>query len=345
MSSPLTFPPVPATDATAELQLKDALVANPRALSYGRLAQVGAWLAGCQGSHIPQRLSRTRAIIFAGDHGIAQRGVSAFTPEASAVQAEEIESGSAPVNTVARAAGASVRLVDVSLNRDSSTDTEDKISRSSRPIDTHDAMTYDDFVRAVELGKRVADQEIDSGADLLIVGDLGVGNTTVAAAVMATFASTEPVQIVGRGSGINDEVWKVKVAAVRDAMFRVRGFRSDVDRVLTAISSPDFVASVAFIAQAASRSTPMLIDGALTSVASYVAERVAPGTKHWLAAGQLSLEPCHTISAQALDLTPLAALDISTGQCVGALTVLPLINAAIDLVADEMRVQERQGEV
>ncbi|GAB3081392.1 nicotinate-nucleotide--dimethylbenzimidazole phosphoribosyltransferase [Corynebacterium aquatimens] len=335
----IEFPPVPAPDVTAEARLKESLVSNPRAMSYGRLAQVAAWLAGCQGTHIPQRLARPRTIVFAGDHGIASRGVSAFTPEASVLQAEEMEAGSAPVNTAARIAGSSVRLVDVSLNREPE-DTQDKISLATRPFDVDNAMDDADFLRAAQLGVRIADQEIDSGADFFIIGDLGVGNTTVAAAVMATFAYTEPVKIVGRGSGINDEVWKVKVAAVRDAMFRVRDVRNDLEAVLTAISSPDFVAAAAFMAQAAVRSTPMLIDGAFTAVAAYIAERLAPGAKQWMMAGQLSPEPCHAIAVQALDLTPLAALDITTGQGVGALTVFPAITATIDLIADEMRVQE-----
>lgn len=326
-----SFDPVPSPDASARAQVQDAMTQNPRAASFGRLAAIGAWMAGCQGEAPPKPLTSVRIVVFAGDHGIAQRGVSAFTPEASVVQAEEILSGAAPVNTLAQRAGATVRLIDVSLNRDAAA-----VRAGSGSIDVEDAMTAEEFSAAAELGAGTADREIDSGADLLVVGDLGVANTTVAAAVLGTLTFTEPVVAVGRGSGINDDVWKVKVAAVRDAMFRAREFRSDVARVLQKVSAPDFVALVAFIAQSAVRRTPVLIDGAYTALAAYVAERVAPGTKQWLIAGQLNAEPSTTICLKALDLTPVASLEMTTGQGAGAATVLPLVASAVELVSEEM---------
>lgn len=332
--STLEFGPIPSPDASVEARVQSALTQNPRGLSFGRLAGIGAWVAGCQGEAPPASLDTVRVVVFAGDHGIAARGVSAFTPEASAVQAEEIIAGAAPVCTLARNAGATVHLLNVSLDRDGA-----KIRRGSGAIDVEDAMTPEEFDAAAQLGVKAADHEVDSGSDVIVVGDLGVGNTTVAAAVMGTLTFTEPVVAVGRGSGINDEVWKTKVTAVRDAMFRARSFRDDIPAVLRAISSPDFVALVAFIAQCAARRTPMLIDGALTAVAAYTAERIAPGTKEWLIAGQLSPEPCHVVCLQALDLTPVAALDMTTGQGAGGAAALPLVKAAVDLVRDELNAQ------
>lgn len=329
-----TFPPVPSPDLTAQAQVQEAMTVNPRGASFGRFASIGAWMAGCQGEAPPRPIKAARIVVFAGDHGIAERGVSAFTPEASIVQAEEILSGAAPVNTLAQYANASVNLVDVSLNHEAAA-----IRAGSGPIDVADAMTQEEFLAAAELGAATADREIDSGVDVLIAGDLGVANTTVTAAVLGTLTFTEPVVAVGRGSGINDEVWKVKVSAVRDAMFRARGLRNDIARVLQTISAPDFVALTAFIAQCAVRRTPVLIDGAYTTLAAYVAERVAPGTKQWLIAGQVSAEPCTTICLQALDLTPVATLNMSTGQGAGAAAVLPLIISAVDVVGDEMRSQ------
>src|SRR5690606_6472883 len=138
------------------------------------------------------------------------------------------------------------------------------------------AMDAEQFARALEIGRRVADQEIDSGADLLIPGDLGVGNTTVAAAVLGAFTATEPVAVVGPGSGITEELWKIKVEAIRDAMFRVRGLTDQPEELLRKIGSPDLVALVAFIAQATARRTPVLLDGAPVTVAAYLAERLSP---------------------------------------------------------------------
>ena len=128
---------------------------------------------------------------------------------------------------------------------------------------------------AVAAGAEVADSEIDSGTDLIIPGDIGVGNTTVVAAVYGTFTRTEPVKAIGRGSGINDNVWKVKAAAVRDAMFRVRGFRDDTERVCAELTGPDFAFLVGLINRAAARRTPVLIGEALGHVGGCGGVRLA----------------------------------------------------------------------
>ncbi|WP_296149579.1 nicotinate-nucleotide--dimethylbenzimidazole phosphoribosyltransferase [uncultured Corynebacterium sp.] len=334
MSVSLDFNPVPMPDSSAEARVRAAMTENPRGVSFGRLAGIGAWLAGRQGEAPPRPVQSPKIVVFAGDHGIAARGVSAYTPEASVLQADEIDAGAAPVNTLARIADAPVELVRVSL-----AETGSLVREASGAIDVEDAMSDDEFVRAAELGRTIADTAIDSGCDLAVIGDIGVGNTTVAAAVIGTLTFTEPVVAVGRGSGINDETWRIKVTAVRDAMFRTREVNDDVAEVLRRISSPDFVAEVSFIAQCAARRTPVLIDGAFPAAAAYTAERLAPGVKEWLLAGQLSPEPCHTVCLKALDLTPVAALDMTTGQGAGGAAVLPLVTAAAELVADEMRSQ------
>lgn len=312
--------------------VRDQALASAAHSGTGRLAELGAWVAACQGVFPPRPLQRCRVVVFAGDHGVAKRGMSTLPPEHSVRAAEDIERGGGAVNVLARAAGASVRLVDVSLDREAWGD--ERVMRATGSMDVEDAMDAEQFARALEIGRRVADQEIDSGADLLIPGDLGVGNTTVAAAVLGAFTATEPVAVVGPGSGITDERWKIKVEAIRDAMFRVRGLTDQPEELLRKIGSPDLVALVAFIAQATARRTPVLLDGAPVTVAAYLAERLSPGAAAWCQAGQLSPEPAHLIALQALDLTPLVALDMNAGQGTGALAALPLVRAAAELLAD-----------
>ncbi|AWB85109.1 nicotinate-nucleotide--dimethylbenzimidazole phosphoribosyltransferase [Corynebacterium liangguodongii] len=318
------FRGVDTPDEAAAAQVREALAASVRGRSFGRLGEIAAWVAACQSETVPAPFERPRAIVVAGNHGVATRGLSAYAPEASAAQVEEIRSGGGPGNSVARAANSSLRLIDAF------------VTAPCGAIDIEDAMSAEEFDRALTLGVEVADQEVDAGTDLIIPGDVGVGNTTVAAVVFGVLTRTEPVVAVGRGSGISDDVWKVKVAAVRDAMFRCRDFADDTERVLRVASSPDFVFLVALIAQAAVRRTPVLIDSAYGAVAAFVAEKLAPGTKRWLAAGQLSPEPCHTVCVQALGLTPVLALDMSTGQAAGSLLALPVINTAAELVGEEL---------
>lgn len=321
--------PVPSPDDS----VRDAASVASTGTGMGRLSDLGSWVSACQGAVPPQPLQRCRVVIVAGDHGVAQRGMSVLPPGHSVERAVAIERGDGAVNVLARAAGASVRLVDVSLDHEAWG--EERVGRSSGAVDVEDAMDPGQYARAVEIGRRVADQEIDSGADLLLPGDLGVGNTTVAAAVLGAFTGTEPVAVVGPGSGTTDELWKIKVEAIRDAMFRVRGLSDEPEEILRRIGSPDLVALVAFIAQAAARRTPMLLDGAPVAVAAYLAERFAPGTRAWCQAGQLTPEPAHLIALQALELTPLVALDMNAGQGTGALAALPLVQVAAQLLADQ----------
>ncbi len=308
--------------------MRSTLQASARGRSFGRLAEIASWVAACQDTHIPEPFSRPRAVIVPGNHGIAHRGLSAHSVGAARVQATEIAAGGGPVNVAARAAGCSVRLVD------------DWVDVATPSVDESDAMTREQVEGALRVGCSVVDQEIDAGTDVIVPGDLGAGNTTIASILYGVLTATEPVAAIGRGSGINDEAWKVKVAVIRDAMFRARALRSDIPGLLAAVTSPDFVTLVGVIAQSAVRRTPVVLDGPYSVMAAHCAELLAPGTKKWLLAGQLGTEPCQPAILSALEVTPIMALDIATGQGTGALLALPVINAAAEMVGDELRVLE-----
>lgn len=318
----IQFPPVVPLDEARQRDLAQQLDATVPGRALGRLGAIGAWVAGAQGSSLPRPFARARAVVVAGNHGVAERGVSAWESDVTRAQAADIATGGGPVNAAARMGGAGVRLV------------EDFLAEPTGAIDVEPAMSAEACADALQLGADLADEEVDAGTDVVLPGDLAVANTTVAAALYGTFTRTEPVLAVGRGSGINDEVWKVKTAAVRDAMFRVRGFRDDEERVLAEIAGPDFACLVGLIAQSAVRRTPVVVDGAYVAMAAYVAERLAPGTKRWLIAGQLTPEPSHLGCVQALGLTPVLALDMTAGQAAGALAALPTINLAAELTAE-----------
>ncbi|NMB23660.1 MAG: nicotinate-nucleotide--dimethylbenzimidazole phosphoribosyltransferase [Corynebacterium sp.] len=300
--------------------------------SLSRLEDVGCFIAACQGQVPPRRLDRPRIVVFAGDHGVAARGVSAYPASVSLQMAQSMFDGGAAINVLARAAGASVRVADISLDHEATG--PERVRRSCGSIDVEDAMTEEEVLQALQIGIQIADQEIDSGADILIPGDLGIGNTTPAAALIGTFTLAEPVVVVGRGTGIDDEGWKRKVTAVRDAMFRVRTLRQDPIAVARMISSPDLTAMAAFIAQAAVRRTPVLLDGAVVTSAALLANKLAPGARRWFIAGHRSPEPAHPIALDALGLTPLLDLGMRLGEGSGAVAALPLVKTAVDLMID-----------
>lgn len=321
----------PDQKVLAQAQAYHRTLAKP-AGSLSRLEELGCFISACQGQVPPKRLERARVVVFAGDHGIATKGVSPYPAAVSLQQAANMASGGAGINVLARAGGASVRVADISLDHEAWG--EERVSRSCGSIDYEDAMTPEQLQRAFEIGKRIADQEVDSGADILIPGDLGIGNTTPAAALIGTFTLAEPVVVVGRGSGIDDEGWKRKVTAIRDAMFRVRSLRQDPIAIAQKISSPDLAAMAAFIAQAAVRRTPVILDGAVVTAAALLANKLAPGARRWFIAGHRSKEPAHTIALDALGLKPLLEYGMWLGEGAGAAAALPLVKMSVDLMLD-----------
>ena len=158
---------------------------------------------------------------------------------------------------------------------------------------------------------------------------MGIGNTTAATTLIATLTDTEPVAVVGRGTGIDDAGWSRKTAAVRDAMYRGRRLRSDPVALLRTCGGADLAAMAGFCAQAAVRRTPLLLDGVVVTAAALVGDRLAPGARAWWQAGHRSTEPAHTLALDHLGLEPIVDLGLRLGEGTGAAVALPLVRAAI----------------
>src|SRR5699024_1747890 len=214
----------------------------------------------------------------------------AFPTEVTLQMADNIVAGGSAVSVLARAAGATVRVADLSMASERPGELDDhKIRRSSGAIDREDALTHEEVRAAIAAGRRIADDagggadrgagrtqgggrgaiaaggriadgEVDSGADLLVAGDLGIGNTTPATVLTCLVTGREPVELVGRGTGIDDEGWMRKTAAVRDAMFRGQRDVRDPVALLRRVAGADLAAMAGFLAQAAVRRTPCLLD-------------------------------------------------------------------------------------
>lgn len=302
--------------------------------SLGRLEDLGCWVAACQGEVPPHPFRRPRVVVFAGDHGVARNGVSAYPPEVTAQMVANLSGGGAAVNVLAAAAGAGVRVVDMAVESDTSPEVSAfKIRRSSGSIDREDALTHDETVRAIEAGRTLADREVDEGADLLVAGDMGIGNTTPATVLIATLTSTEPVAAVGRGTGVDDAGWMRKVTAIRDAMRRARPHVRNPVALLRVAGGADFAAMAGFLAQAAVRRTPVILDGVVVTAAAMVAEELAPGAARWWVAGHRSAEPAHDIALRHLRLEPIVDLGMRLGEGSGAVTALPVLQGAVAILS------------
>jgi nicotinate-nucleotide--dimethylbenzimidazole phosphoribosyltransferase len=329
------FEPVAAPDpqAAAAARARQDTLTKPRG-ALGRLEDLSVWVASCQGVCPPRQFQRARVVVFAGDHGVAAAGVSAYPPEVTAQMMANFDAGGAAINVLAAEAGAGVRVVDIAVDADeplSASIGAYKVRRGSGNIAVQDALTADEATAAVEAGRRIADEEVDSGADLLIAGDMGIGNTTPATTLIAALTDTEPVAVVGRGTGIDDDGWARKTAAIRDALYRARGL--DAIGLLRVCGGADLAAMAGFCAQAAVRRTPLLLDGVVVTAAALAADRLAPGARQWWQAGHRSTEPAHALALDRLQLEPILDLRMRLGEGTGAAVALPILRAAVALLA------------
>lgn len=330
------FPDVQAPDEQVHRQAvaRQAQLTKP-AGSLGRLEELGVWIAACQGVCPPRPFARPRVVVFAGDHGIAAHGVSAYPSEVTGQMVANFLTGGAAVNVLAAAAGASVRVVDMAVNGETQgAVAQFKVRRGSGSIDREDALTQAEAEQAVDAGRRIADEEIDRGADLLVAGDMGIGNTTPAAVLIAALTGAEPVAVVGRGTGIDDNGWMRKAAAILDALRRARKVSGDPVALLRTSGGADLAAMAGFLAQAAVRRTPVVLDGTVVGAAAAVADQLAPGARHWWVAGHRSVEPAHTLVLDHLDLRPLLDLDMRLGEGSGAVAALPLVLMAAKVLTE-----------
>jgi nicotinate-nucleotide--dimethylbenzimidazole phosphoribosyltransferase len=329
----IELPDDDARAAGAERQLR---LTKPTG-ALGRLEELSLWLCAVQGVCPPRPLERVRVIVLAGDHGVARTAAtSAYPPEVTAQMVLNFLAGGAAVNVLARQNGATVRVVDVAVDVDwaelgaSVPDdvVRDKVRRGSGSIDREDAMTREETEAAFALGVRIADEEVDAGADLLIPGDMGIGNTTPAAVITGLYTNQDAASVVGRGTGIDDATWMRKTAAVRDAMRRGRDAKGDPMALLATVGGADIAAMTGLLVGAAARRTPVLLDGVVSCAAALVAHRMSFRAREWWLAGHLSTEPSAKASLERLRLDPIVDYGLRLGEGTGALIALPVLAAA-----------------
>jgi nicotinate-nucleotide--dimethylbenzimidazole phosphoribosyltransferase len=335
----VSFAPVPEPDAAARAQAlaRQAILTKPTG-ALGTLEDASVWLAGVQGRCPPKPPERIKVVIFAGDHGVAAAGVSAYPSEVTAQMVANFVAGGAAVNVLARRVGAGVRVVDIAVSTElpgvelPSDVTRWKVRRGSGRLDIEDALTQQETEQAINAGKALADDEVDAGADLLIPGDMGIGNTTPAAVLIGILTQSDGEAVTGRGTGIDDAGLVRKLSVVAAGIARAAAI-DEPTALLAAVGGADIAAMAGFLAQAAVRKTPALLDGVVSGAAALVAERLAPGVAAWWWAGHRSVEPAHTLALGRLGLTPLIDLGLRLGEGTGALLAVPLVQAAADILA------------
>jgi nicotinate-nucleotide--dimethylbenzimidazole phosphoribosyltransferase len=296
--------------AAEAVAAREAELTKPRG-ALGRLEELAAWLARWQGRPTP-RLERTRVAVFAGNHGVAARGVSAYPASVTAQMVANFERGGAAVCQLARAAGAELHVDALELDA------------PAGDVTREDALDDDGFARAAAAGAAA----VPAGLDLLAIGEMGIANTTVAAALAAKFLGGTGRDWVGRGTGVDDEGLARKAAAVDAALAR-HGDAADPLDVLRRLGGRELVAMAAAITAARHRRVPVLIDGFVASAAALPLVRARGDALDHCRLAHLSAEIGHRRLAEALGLEPLLALGMRLGEASGAALAIPLVRAAV----------------
>jgi nicotinate-nucleotide--dimethylbenzimidazole phosphoribosyltransferase len=209
-----------------------------------------------------------------------------------------------------------------------------KVRRGSGAIHVEDAMRSDQTQTALEVGAVVATEEIEAGAQLLISGDMGIGNTTPAAALIAASLGLPASEVTGRGTGIYEVGLAHKIEIVQAALDRAGDRADDPVDTLTALGSPDIAAAAGFMAAAARAGVPVLLDGLISVASALLADRLAPGAAAWFAAGHRSTEPAQSLALDKLGLVPILDVGMRLGEGSGAVAAVPLVRSAALLLRD-----------
>ena len=322
--------PVPAPDAgvaDAAWQRQMQLTKPPGSL--GRLEAAAVRLAAQQGVPRPA-LERVWITVFAGDHGVCDEGVSAFPQAVTAQMVQNFAAGGAAISVLARHLDATLEVVNAGtvtpLPPLAGVRDEPVMPGTANAV-REPAMSAAQRDQALALGDGAAARASDAGAQLFIGGDMGIGNTTSAAAVACALLGASPEQLVGRGTGVDDDGLVRKRGAVAAALARHGDDRAPLS-VLASLGGLEIAALAGAIRGAANRGLPVLVDGFIVSVAALVAVRHTPDVAAWLHFSHRSAEAGHDAVLRALDAEPLLDLGMRLGEGSGAAAAVPLLQAA-----------------
>lgn len=311
--------------------------------SLGRLEEIAQWYCLARGSALPDQ-PKMALCVFCADHGVAGEGVSAYPAEVTRQMALNFAAGGAAINVLCRQAGIDATIVDVGVDGEAFAPPirDEKIARGTRNMLREAAMSLEHCVRAVEVGVRVAEEAIDRGATLVAAGEMGIGNTTAAAAVSAALTGLPAVDLVGCGTGVDTAGWRRKVQVVSQSLAARRPNADDALDVLTKVGGFEIAAMAGCYLGAAARRVPAVVDGFIAAAAAVAAVRLAPALPAYLLWSHLSAERGHQRLLDTLRQKPLLQLDLRLGEGTGAALAMDLVNRSVALYR-EMATFESAG--
>ena len=336
-------------EAMAAARARQDTLTKPRN-SLGRLEDLSVQMAGIQGRAIP-RIEHKAVVTMAGDHGVAREGVSAYPAEVTPQMVLNFLAGGAGINVLARHVGARVVVVDVGVAVDLPADPAlvvRKVGYGTGNLATGPAMTREQAARAIEVGIEIVEAEVARGLDIVATGDMGIGNTTPSAAIVAAITGAPVAAVTGRGTGVDEAGLARKVAAVERALAVNRPDPADALDVLATVGGFEIAGLAGVIVGAAANRVAVVVDGFISGAAALIAASLAPAAKPYMIAGHLSVEGGHAYALRHLGLEPLLDLRMRLGEGTGAVLAISLVEAATKVLAQmatfsEAGVSDRQA--
>ncbi len=336
-------------DAMRAVRERHDQLVKPRG-SLGRLEELAARLAGITSQTLP-RFPHKAIIILAADHGVAAEGVSAYPQEVTYQMVANFLAGQAAISVLARRVGARVVVGDlgVATSLPSHPDLIDKkIRLGTSNMALGPAMERAEGIAAIEAGIAIFEAEHERGLDLVATGDMGIGNTTASSAIIAAMSGRPPVEVTGRGTGLDEAGWRHKVQVIERALEINEADSGDPIGVLASVGGLEIGGLVGIIIAGAACHVPVVIDGFIAGAAALLAYHLCPPVRDYLIAAHNSAEIGHRVALEHMELAPLLNLDLRLGEGTGAAMAMHLIDDAVALLAEmptfaEAHVSERRA--
>jgi nicotinate-nucleotide--dimethylbenzimidazole phosphoribosyltransferase len=327
-------PPLDEEAMAAARARQDTLTKPPSSL--GRLEALSIQLAGIYGDPTPT-IEQKVIITMAGDHGVIAEGVSAFPQEITAQMVTNFLNDGAAINVLARHVGARVVVVDMGVAADIAPSpglVSKKVAPGTRNLAQGPAMTRKQALEALKAGAEIVESELGRGLDILAVGEMGIGNTTPSTAIAATFTGQPPVELAGRGTGVDDGGLRRKIKAVERGLAVNQPDPDDAIDILAKVGGFEIGGMAGAMLAAAAHGRPVMVDGFIATAAAMVGVGLAPTMQPYLIAGHLSNERGHRAMLDWLGLDPLLDLDMRLGEGTGAALSFSLAEAACKVLSE-----------
>jgi nicotinate-nucleotide--dimethylbenzimidazole phosphoribosyltransferase len=304
--------------------------------SLGKLEDLARRVSLIQGK-VPPQLGRKLLFVFAADHGITEEGVSAYPKAVTAQMTYNFLRGGAAINVLARHSGVDVEVIDVGVDHEFSNAPglrNCKVRRGTNNFSRGPAMSRPQAVQSIEIGIGLVKEATAENLFLLGAGEMGIGNTSSAAALLCGLTGAQSQKVVGKGTGIDDATWKRKMAAIQRGLEVNRTDPNDPLDVLAKVGGLEIGAMAGTILGAAAFHIPIVLDGFISGAAALLAQRLCPDVHDFLFASHLSTETGHGALLEALELPPVLDLAMRLGEGTGACLLMSLIEAAVKILGE-----------